>query len=109
MNADGSNRQQLTSNSVTESSPSWAPGGDEIVYAVNGTLSAITPNGSTTRLANATGASQPNWGLAVANTVAPTITVQSGGAFVEGTQLSASQGSWTSISAIGSFGYQWKR
>ena len=110
MNADGSNRQQLTSNSVTESSPSWAPGGDEIVYAVNGTLSAVTPNGSTTRvLADATGASQPNWGLAVANTVAPTITVQSGGAYAEGTQLSASQGSWTSISAIGSFGYQWKR
>src|SRR6266536_638207 len=110
MDADGSNRQQLTSNAVSESSPSWAPGGDEVVYAASGNLFAITPSGSVTRLlADASGASQPSWGLAVANTVAPTITPEPGAAYAEGTQLSASAGSWISISGITSFAYQWKR
>jgi hypothetical protein len=110
MDADGSHRQQLTSNAVSESSPSWAPGGDEIVYAVSGNLFAITPSGSSTRLlADASDASQPNWGLAVANTAAPTITPQPGSGYAEGTQLSAGLGSWTSISGISSFAYQWKR
>ena len=110
MGADGSNRQQLTSNAVSESSPSWAPGGDEVVYAASGNLFAITPSGSVTRLlADASGASQPSWGLAVANTVAPTITPEPGAAYAEGTQLSASAGSWISISGITSFAYQWKR
>jgi hypothetical protein len=108
MNADGSSRQQLTSNSVAETSPSWAPGGDEIVYAAGGDLLAVTASGSSTRqLPDALGASQPSWGLAVANTAAPTITA--GGAYAEGTQLSASQGSWTSISGISSYSYQWQR
>jgi dipeptidyl aminopeptidase/acylaminoacyl peptidase len=111
MNADGSNRLQLTSTPATDSSPSWAPGGDEIVYADSaGNLLATTANGSTTRLlAGALGASQPSWGLAVANTVAPTITPQLGGTFLEGTKLSAGFGSWISISAISSYSYQWKR
>jgi hypothetical protein len=110
MDADGSNRQQLTSNGVAESSPSWSPAGDEIVYAAAGSLFAITPSGSSTRLLpDALAASQPNWGLAVANTVAPTITPEPGGAIAEGTQLSAGIGSWTSISGITSFTYQWKR
>jgi hypothetical protein len=110
MNADGSGRQQLTSNAATASSPSWAPGGDEIVYAASNSLFAIAANGSSTRLlAGATGASRPNWGLAVANTVAPTWTPQSGAAIAEGTTLSGSQGSWTSISVISSYAYQWKR
>jgi hypothetical protein len=110
MNADGSGRQQLTSNAVAESSPSWAPAGDEIVYEVSGQLHAITASGSSSRqLADASGASKPDWGLAVANTSAPTITPQSGGAFTEGTQLSASNGTWTSMSGITSFGYQWRR
>ena len=110
MNADGSNRQQITNNNVAESSPSWAPGGDEIVFEAGSNLQAITSNGSSTRLLpDASNASDPNWGLAVANTVAPTITIQSGGAFAEGTQLSASPGSWTSLSAITNYGYQWRR
>jgi RTX calcium-binding nonapeptide repeat (4 copies)/WD40-like Beta Propeller Repeat len=110
MNTDGSNREQLTSTPATDTSPSWAPGGDEIVYAADTNLVATTADGSTTRLLpGAIGASQPSWGLAVANTVAPTITPQLGGAFVEGTRLSAGFGSWISISAIGSYSYQWKR
>ena len=110
MNTDGSSRQQLTSDAATESSPSWAPGGDEIVYAASGSLFAITPTGSSTRLLpDAVGASAPNWGLAVANTVAPTITPPGGADVVEGTELSADKGSWTSISAITSYAYQWKR
>jgi hypothetical protein len=110
MNADGSGRAPLTSNAVTESSPSWAPGGDEIVYAEGGSLNVITASGSSTRpLADASGASKPDWGLAVANTVPPTITPEAGGAYAEGTQLSASAGSWISISGITSTGYQWQR
>jgi RTX calcium-binding nonapeptide repeat (4 copies)/WD40-like Beta Propeller Repeat len=110
MNADGSSRQQLTSNGIVESSPSWAPGGDEIVYAADNKLFAIAANGSSTRLLpDAVGASQPSWGLAVANTGAPTWTEVPAGVFAEGTQLTANQGSWTSISGITSFGYQWKR
>jgi len=110
MNADGSGRVPLTSNAVTEASPSWAPGGDEIVYAVGGSLNAITATGSSTRpLADASGASKPDWGLAVANTVPPTITPEAGGAYAEGTQLSSSTGSWISISGITSTSYQWQR
>jgi len=110
MSADGSNRQQLTNNNVAESSPSWAPGGDEIVFAAGGNLSAITANGSSTRqLPDASGATDPYWGLAVANTVAPTWTAQPGAPFAEGTKLSASNGSWTSITAVSTFSYQWKR
>jgi hypothetical protein len=111
MNADGSNRQQLTSDGIVKSSPSWAPGGDEIVYATaSGSLFAIAPIGSSTRLLpGATNASQSNWGLAVANTVAPTWTAVPPAGFAEGTQLTAGQGSWTSISGITSYGYQWKR
>jgi hypothetical protein len=110
MDADGTNRQQVTSNGAAESSPSWAPGGDEIVYAVSNSLFAITPTGSSTRLLpDASAPSQPNWGLAVANTVAPTWTPQSGAPIAEGTTLSAGQGSWASISGISSFTYQWKR
>ncbi len=110
MNADGTSRQQLTSNAVVEESPSWAPAGDEIVYAAGGELFAITPSGSNTRqLPSATDASQPSWGLAVANTVPPTIAPQSGGAYAEGTQLSANIGEWTSMSGVSSYSYQWKR
>ena len=110
MNADGTSRQQLTSNAVVESSPTWAPGGDEILYAAGGGLFAIPPNGSNPRqLQDAAGASQPSWGLAVANTAPPAITPQSGGAYAEGTQLSANLGTWTSMSGITSFSYQWKR
>jgi RTX calcium-binding nonapeptide repeat (4 copies)/WD40-like Beta Propeller Repeat len=110
MNADGTSRQQLTSNAVAESSPSWAPGGDEIVYAASDNLYATTPDGSSTRLlSDASGASQPDWGLAVANTVKPTITPQAGAPYADGTELSASQGSWISVSGISSFAYQWKR
>ena len=110
MNADGSGRQQLTTNAGDASSPSWAPGGDEIVYAAGGNLAAIAANGSSTRLLpDAAGGSQPDWGLAVANTQAPTITLQSGGTYAEGSQLSADLGTWTSLSGITSFAYQWKR
>jgi hypothetical protein len=111
MNADGSSPPtRLTSNAVTESSPSWAPGGDEIVYEVGGTLRTISPAGSSLRvLDGATSASRPDWGLAVANTAAPTITPQAGGSYQEGTQLSSSLGTWTSISGITSYSTQWKR
>jgi hypothetical protein len=110
MNGDGSNRQQITNNNSAESSPSWAPGGDEIVYAADGKLQTITPNGSGNRLLpDAAAPSDPDWGLAVANTVAPLITVAPGAPFADGTELSADPGSWTEISAISSFSYQWKR
>ncbi|MDQ4030101.1 MAG: hypothetical protein M3168_03570, partial [Actinomycetota bacterium] len=110
MNADGSGRQTLTTSAAGATSPSWAPGGDEIVYADGGELFAITASGSSIRqFADATGASQPDWGLAVASTQAPTITVQSGGAYAEGSQLSADLGTWTSLSGITSYAYQWKR
>jgi hypothetical protein len=109
MNADGTNRQQITNNTDAESSPSWAPGGDEILYEVGGQLQTITPNGSSNRLlAGATGASDPDWGLAVANVVTPTITVPLGAPFADGTALSADPKDWTSISAI-TYSYQWKR
>jgi hemolysin type calcium-binding protein/WD40 repeat protein len=109
MNADGSNRQQLTTTPNAESSPSWAPGGDEIVYAAANQLIAITPNGSSTRLLpNAAGASEPNWGLAVANTAPPQVTA--GGPFADGTELSVDNpGSWISVSAISSYAYRWQR
>ena len=102
--------QPLTNNSVVEESPSWAPGGDEIVYAAAGELQAIPAAGGSARVfQDATGASQPSWGLAVANTGAPTITLQSGGTYSEGAQLSASVGTWTSISGITSYAYRWLR
>jgi hypothetical protein len=108
MNTDGTGRQQLTSNAVTETSPSWAPGGDEIAYATDSGLAAISPSAGITRVVlQSPTASQPDWGLAVANTVAPQITAA--GTAVEGTELSADTGSWTSVSAIASYGYQWKR
>jgi RTX calcium-binding nonapeptide repeat (4 copies)/WD40-like Beta Propeller Repeat len=110
MDADGTKRQQLTSNTVAESSPSWAPGGDEIVYAASNHLYAITADGSSTRLlSDASDASQLDWGLAAANTANPTITPQAGAPYADGTELSASQGGWISVSGISSFAYQWKR
>jgi hypothetical protein len=75
----------------------------------------ITQNGSSTRpLGDASGATKPDWGLAVANTVAPTITNPNDpppldpALWVEGTPLSAMPGDWISISAR-SFTYQWQR
>jgi uncharacterized protein YukE len=95
---------------VIESSPSWAPDGDEIAYAAGTNLAAISPTGSNTRLlVDATAASKPDWGLAVANVTAPTITPQAGGSYSEGTQLSSSVGTWMSISGITSYSTQWKR
>jgi RTX calcium-binding nonapeptide repeat (4 copies)/WD40-like Beta Propeller Repeat len=109
MNADGGNRQQLTSNGIIESSPSWAPGADEIAYATDSGLSAISPStGITREILHSAGASQPNWGLAVANTVAPTMTPAAGTPVAEGMELSADTGSWISISGR-SYAYQWKR
>jgi hypothetical protein len=109
MNADGTNRQQLTSDTVTDSSPSWAPGGDEIVYAADDKLYAITVTGSGPRqLTDATAASNPDWGLAVANTTPPPI-APTGVSYTEGMELSAGTGSWTSISGITGFAYRWKR
>lgn len=108
MNATGSGRQQLTSNAVAESSPSWAPGGDEIVYAAGGSLLAINLSTNAVRqLPDASGATQPDWGLAVANTSPPTVTAA--GAIAEGTQLSAGLGTWRAISGITSYAYQWQR
>lgn len=109
MNADGSSRQQLTSNTVDESSPSWAPGGDEIAYAAGGNLYAIAANGSSIRqLQDASGATNPDWGFAVANTTPPPI-APAVGPYTEGMELSAGVGTWTSISGITSWTYQWKR
>jgi hypothetical protein len=103
--------QQLTNNAVVEESPSWAPGGDEIVYAAGGSLLAIPSGGGSSRVfQDATGASQPSWELAVANTSPPTITREAGAtAWAEGVQLSADIGTWISISGITSHSYQWKR
>jgi Tol biopolymer transport system component len=103
--------QPLTNNAVVEESPSWAPGGDEIVYAVAGSLQAIPSGGGSARLfQDASGASQPSWELAVANTSPPTITRQDGATtWSEGVQLSADIGTWISISGITSHSYQWKR
>jgi hypothetical protein len=115
MNADGTNRVQLTSNgaAIVESSPSWAPGGDEIVYVSGTNLYAITPTAptgqATRQLTEATGASRPDWGLAVANKVKPTITKPDSSGWSDGTQLTAGQGEWSSISGLTSFAYQWKR
>jgi hemolysin type calcium-binding protein/WD40 repeat protein len=115
VDAKGSNPPtRLTSNGVTESSPSWAPGGDEIIYEVGGTLRTISPAGSSLRvLDGATTASRPDWGLAVANVVPPTITPAS--ALKEGAELTAGAQpgdgtpGWTSISGITSWAYQWQR
>jgi uncharacterized protein YukE len=115
MNADGSGRTQVTSNAVTEESPSWSPSGDELVYAAGGGLHAVTvANGISRQLQDATSASSPNWGLAVANIGAPTIVRQDGSSahavdVFDGDQLSAGTGSWTGISGITGFSYQWKR
>jgi RTX calcium-binding nonapeptide repeat (4 copies)/WD40-like Beta Propeller Repeat len=114
VNADGSNRQQLTFNGTPDSSPSWGPGGDEIVYSafdgVINTLIAITPTGSNPRrLDDAQDATEPSWGLAIANTAAPQWRIPPGWSFTDGTTLSAGQGEWTSISGITSYAYQWKR
>jgi Tol biopolymer transport system component len=108
---DPPSTQPLTNNAVVEESPSWAPGGDEIVYAAEGSLLAIPSGGGSARLfQDATGASQPSWELAVANTSPPTITREAGAtAWAEGVQLSADIGSWISISGITSHTYQWKR
>ena len=103
--------QPLTNNAVVEESPSWAPGGDEIVYAAAGSLLAIPAGGGSARLfQDATGASQPSWELAVANTSPPTITREAGATtWAEGVQLSADIGTWISMSGITSHSYQWKR
>jgi hypothetical protein len=115
MNADGSGRSQVTSNAVVEESPSWSPSGDELVYAAGGGLHAVTvSNGIIRQLQDATSASSPNWGLAVANIAPPTIVRQDGSDahavdVFDGDQLSAGTGSWTGISGITGFSYQWKR
>jgi Tol biopolymer transport system component len=81
MSANGSNQRLLTSNTLTEANPSWSADGAEIVFARDddpgaGTdwkLYAIQVSDSSVRIV--TGGEQPDWGLAVANTSPPTMTL----------------------------------
>ena len=110
MGADGSNKRLLTSNTNDESNPTWSADAAEILFArAEGAatrLYAIQLSDSSTRLI--TDGSQPDWGLAVANTAPPTITIPSGATYSEGVELSANNGSWVSINSR-SFSYRWQR
>lgn len=112
MNVDGTSRMQLTTSGAF--SPSWAPGGDEIVYATSlsaGALKVVPAGGGSPRELVASGAKQPDWGLAVANTAPPEITLDptAGGVMRDGVVLSSSVGAWTSLSGITGYSYQWTR
>ncbi len=111
MNVDGSNKRLLTSNANDESNPTWSADGAEILFARDESgvsrLYAIQLSDGAVRLLGA--GSQPDWGLAVANTVAPTITLQAGATtYADGVQLSADVGSWVSINPR-SFSFRWQR
>jgi hypothetical protein len=111
MNVDGSNKRVLTSNAVDESSPSWSADSAEIAFARDEgaatRLYAIQVSDGATRLI--ADGEQPDWGLAVANTSAPTIALDGGAStYAEGVQLSAGIGSWVSISPR-SFSFRWQR
>src|SRR5206468_760362 len=46
MNADGSNQNQLTNDSVSDTDPAWSPDGSKIVWVHGNWLYAMNPDGS---------------------------------------------------------------
>ncbi len=46
MNADGSNRKQLTTSAKSESDPTWIEGGKRIAYISGGQVWSMNPDGS---------------------------------------------------------------
>ena len=111
MNADGSNKRLLTSNTVDESNPTWSADGAEILFA--------RAEGAATRLyaiqlsdghrrAWITTARSRTGGSRSRTRRRPTITIPSGATYSEGVELSASNGSWAAINSR-SFSYRWQR